>query len=63
MQTPTCRDSGEPYELGQSFVTVVDGFICSDNIQVKQTRVVDTEFAYSDHNPVELTFVLLDEQS
>ena len=63
VQTPTCRDSGEPYELGQSFVNVVDGFICSDNIQVKQTRVVDTEFAYSDHNPVELTFVLLDEQS
>lgn len=62
VQTPSCRDSSEPYTSGQTYVTVVDGFICSDNIQVEKTQVIDTQFSYSDHNPVELTFTLLDEE-
>ena len=37
---------------------IVDGFFVSENVEVKYADVVDTQFAYSDHNPVEMTFVL-----
>ena len=54
---PSCRYADAPYAPGQ-FVTVVDGFIVTDNIAVKACEVIDTGFAYSDHNPVRMTFEL-----
>lgn len=54
----TCRGADMPYEKGVSFVTVIDGFIVSDNVSVINSVTVDTQYAYSDHNPVKLTFVL-----
>lgn len=33
---------------------VLDGFILSPNVKIKEIRTVDTGFAYSDHNPVYL---------
>ena len=30
----------------------------TDNIKVNRSDVIDTQFKYSDHNPVDMTFVL-----
>lgn len=54
---PTCRNADGPYNPEQ-FVLTIDGFIVSENVEVTQSAVVDTGFAYSDHNPVTMTFVL-----
>ena len=52
---PSCRNADGPYHEGQ-YVLTVDGFMVSDNVKVKSARVLDTGFAYSDHNPVEMEF-------
>ena len=54
---PSCRNADGPYHQGQ-YVLTVDGFLVSDNVEVLSAQVVDTGFAYSDHNPVKLTFRL-----
>ena len=54
---PSCRNADAPYHDGQ-FVLTVDGFIVSDNVTVNQCHVIDTGFAYSDHNPVYMQFTL-----
>ena len=56
-QTPTCRTADIPWEPGVNYTTVLDGFIVSDNITATAEHI-DTNFAYSDHNPVKLTFRL-----
>ena len=55
---PTCRNCDVPYSP-DSFTVIVDGFLTSANIAVEAVDVVDTGFAFSDHNPVRLTFTLL----
>lgn len=54
---PSCRNTNEPY--GQNtFVLTVDGFIVSSNVEVVESNVVDSQFMYSDHNPVYMDFIL-----
>lgn len=56
---PTCRNAEAPFKGdGTDFVLSVDGVLISDNIAVLSCETVDTFFAYSDHNPVNLKFVL-----
>nr|WP_086349053.1 hydrolase [Enterococcus sp. 9E7_DIV0242]OTP15765.1 hypothetical protein A5888_001979 [Enterococcus sp. 9E7_DIV0242] len=47
---PSTRNLDTPYEKGKSFVALIDGFIVSDNVKVSETKVMDEEFQYSDHN-------------
>ena len=54
---PTCRNSDGPYHEGQ-FVLTIDGFFVSENVKVESAEVLDTQFAYSDHNPVRMSFSL-----
>lgn len=54
---PSCRNADGPYHAGQYTLTI-DGFMVTDNVEVTYVNVVDTGFAYSDHNPVEMHFVL-----
>ena len=54
---PTCRNCDIPYEKG-NFTLVVDGFIVSDNVECVEIENIQTEFEYSDHMPVKLTFRL-----
>ena len=56
---PSCRNADAPYHDGQ-FILTVDGFLVSENVQTRPARVLDTGFLWSDHNPVELRFTLLD---
>lgn len=54
---PSCRNADGPYHAGQYTLTI-DGFLVTDNVEVTYANVIDTAFAYSDHNPVEMHFVL-----
>ena len=54
---PTCRNNDVPYEKGYTYTVTVDGFVVSDNVKAAAENI-DAEFAYSDHNPVKLTFTL-----
>ena len=54
----TCRGSDMPYEPGVSYEVTVDGFIVSDNVSATAVNI-DAGFAYSNHNPVLLTFELI----
>ena len=54
---PSCRNADSAYHEGQ-YVLTVDGFLVSANVEVQESQVIETGFAYSDHEPVEMTFVL-----
>ena len=54
---PSCRNADGPYHPGQ-YVLTVDGFLVTPNVTAAQATVLDTGFAYSDHNPVAMTFTL-----
>lgn len=60
---PSCRLLNGPYSgnYEDSQVYVLDGFIVSDNLKVVNVENIDTDFAYSDHQPVRLEVVLNDE--
>lgn len=45
-------------DYNSSQVYVIDGFIVSDNINIKQTTIYDYQFKYTDHHPVQMTFQL-----
>lgn len=61
---PSCRDADIPWTDGVTYATVVDGFIISDNIKLVSVKNVisiddlNTNFLYSDHNPVQMKFIL-----
>ncbi len=54
---PSCRNADSPY-TPDSFVLTIDGFVVSDNVEVVESKVLDTGFKYSDHNPVYMDFIL-----
>lgn len=49
---PTNRNISNPYEAGSTFVTLIDFYLLSPNIQVKQVKGMHLDFQYSDHQPV-----------
>ncbi|MBQ4396395.1 MAG: endonuclease/exonuclease/phosphatase family protein [Clostridia bacterium] len=55
---PSCRNCDKPYGP-DCFTLIVDGFIASDNVESTFMDVIDNQFLFSDHNPVELKFKLL----
>lgn len=57
---PTCRLLNGPYSgnYTDSQVYVLDGFIVSDNMDITQVENIDTDFQYSDHQPVKLEVLL-----
>ena len=55
---PTARNCDVPYVKGETFVIVIDGFFVSPDVEVVKVENVQTDFAYSDHNPVLLEFRL-----
>jgi endonuclease/exonuclease/phosphatase family metal-dependent hydrolase len=61
-KTPTNRSLIKPYvgnkdKLAKFFI---DGFIVSPNIKIIETKVSAMDFRYSDHEPVQMKFMLLD---
>lgn len=57
-ETPSNRTVAKPYVDGENLKSVIDGFLVSDNIEVKSIKGTDYNFRYSDHNPTTLTFEL-----
>ncbi len=57
---PSTRNTDIPYSE-ESFVVILDGFIVSDNIETSYVQNMDEAFAYTDHNPVVLKFMLKDQ--
>lgn len=53
----TSRNCDIPYGE-DSFVIVLDGYFVSDNIEVEYLENIQTDYVYSDHNPVVMTFRL-----
>ena len=47
----TCRNCDIPYKKG-NFTIIVDGFLVSQNVETVKVQNIDTQFTYSDHNPV-----------
>lgn len=61
--SPTCRNAEAAFQGdGTDFVLSVDGVLVSDNVEVLCCETVNTSFAYSDHNPVYLKFILKSEK-
>jgi endonuclease/exonuclease/phosphatase family metal-dependent hydrolase len=57
----TVRDNATPYWPGKTFVTVIDGFLASENIRLHEVTGFDLGFANSDHNPVSVVLSLIPE--
>ena len=57
---PTCRLLSAPYtgDYETSQVYVIDGFIVSDNVEIRDLSVINTDFTYTDHQPCVMDFVL-----
>lgn len=54
----TARDADIPYDPEKSYTVTLDGFILSDNVECVRYEQVCTGYAYSDHEPVYLEFIL-----
>jgi len=55
---PSLRATNKPYQPGQNFVTSVDGFLISPEIEILSVEAIDKGFTHSDHNPVRLKLSL-----
>ena len=59
---PTCRSLLTPFadasREGFQFY-MIDGFMVSANVQVSDLQTVETDFVWSDHNPVRMSVTLL----
>lgn len=54
---PSVRDTNKEWDK-TNFVTTIDGFIVSDNVQVEYADALDNDFMFSDHNPIYMDFIL-----
>lgn len=52
--SPTNRSLAAPYRAGETFTTVIDGYLLSPDLEAISVRTLDLQFRYSDHNPVVL---------
>ncbi|MBC7769560.1 MAG: hypothetical protein H7124_12315 [Phycisphaerales bacterium] len=51
---PSVRTNHQPYAPGDNYVTTIDGFVVSPNVEVLSVTGFDLGFAHSDHQPVRL---------
>ena len=61
MSYPSCRllnQAYDPSDVEDTQYYVIDGYIVSPNVTVSSVETLHSDFAYSDHNPVKLTFSL-----
>lgn len=55
---PTTRTDDIPYKKDVNFLSVIDGFLISPNVDVKKVVGHPLGFRYTDHNPVTGYFIL-----
>lgn len=51
---PSVRTNHRPYVAGENYVTTIDGFIVSPNVEVVDVHGFDLGFEHADHQPVRL---------
>ena len=51
---PTNRRVAVPYNRETSLTTVIDCYLLSPNIELEEVKTIDTDFKFSDHQPVQL---------
>lgn len=56
--SPTNRDVNTAYEKGATVTTIVDFFLLSPNIQVREIKTCSTGFEQTDHQPVSIQIAL-----
>jgi endonuclease/exonuclease/phosphatase family metal-dependent hydrolase len=56
--SPTNRSLEFPLAAGKTKVTIIDYFILSPNVDVKEVKVLSRKFLFSDHEPVFLKIKL-----
>ncbi len=64
LSVPTCRLLNQPYDpsdIENTQYYVIDGFIVSPNVIVKEVSTLDLGFEFSDHNPVRISVTLVSE--
>jgi hypothetical protein len=55
-ELPSNRDVDQAYTRGKTPTTIIDFFVVSPNISVEKVSTQDLGFAWSDHQPVLMTF-------
>jgi len=55
-RSPTVRSNERPYQHGENYTTVIDGFYVSPNVDVVSIKTINTDFEYTDHQPVMAVF-------
>jgi len=55
-QIPTVRTNERPYQAGENYTTVIDGFIISSGVEVASVDGVSLDFRHADHQPVVARF-------
>ena len=55
-KTPTVRTVNQPFVRGENYLTIIDGFIVSPNVDTVSVETIDTDFEMSDHMPVVAEF-------
>lgn len=60
LSVPTCRSLNQPYDPSNPTTQYysIDGLILSPNVKMLEVKTIDKGFENSDHNPVQLRFVL-----
>jgi len=48
----TARTNYQPYRKGENYTTIIDGFLVSPNVEVVSVKGIDTDFEFTDHQPV-----------
>lgn len=51
-RVPSVRTNYQPYVPGENYVTTIDGFIVSPNVDIEALAGVDLDFEHTDHQPV-----------
>jgi endonuclease/exonuclease/phosphatase family metal-dependent hydrolase len=57
-EVPTNRSLASPFVKGQNETNLIDFYLLSPNIEVKEVRTLSQDFIFSDHEPVYLKIAL-----
>ncbi len=49
---PTVRTAHQPYVKGENATLIIDGFLCSPNVEFDAVSTANLGFQYTDHHPV-----------
>lgn len=54
-QVPTARSNDRTYIPGETYQTIIDGFLVSPNLEVTEVSAYNLGYLHSDHHPVAVT--------